>query len=89
MLAIALTTTTGSAALMAPQVFSQQAFAGVRKYFRYLLFTTEDSSSKLPRTLRFSFALPPMHQVCTLTSAIRSLLCDAHLKVHLHEMLLI
>mmetsp|Transcript_18698 Transcript_18698/g.56548 ORF Transcript_18698/g.56548 Transcript_18698/m.56548 type:complete len:448 (+) Transcript_18698:187-1530(+) len=58
---------------MMEQVFSQQAFESVRKYFRYLLFTTEDSASKLPRTLRFSFALPhvtKMEDLDTLMAAV-------------------
>lgn len=44
---------------MMDQVFANPAFDDIRKYFRYLFFTTEDQASKIPRVLRFSFALPP------------------------------
>lgn len=44
---------------MMDQVFASPAFESVRKYFRYLLFTSEDPESQIPLVLRFSFALPP------------------------------
>ncbi len=59
-----LMSTADRTAPLLPQVFAKPAFEGVRKYFRYLLFTTEDSNSKLPRVLRFSFALPSASKVC-------------------------
>jgi hypothetical protein len=47
------------------QVFGQAAWeAGdMRRYFRFLHFTTEDARAASPRVLRFSFNLPPMGKV--------------------------
>ena len=56
-------TVASSMAHFCVQVFAAPSFERVRRYFRYLLFTTEDSRSKNPRVLRFSFALPPSDKV--------------------------
>lgn len=35
----------------------------MRKYFRFLHFTTEDARAASPAVLRFSFNLPPIGKV--------------------------